>query len=309
MGIIDCQSSEQEKRLMPKEKPKKRRSSDRQALSHLKRLGQRIRAGRAQRGMTRRSLADGSSVSVRFLAQLEGGVGNPSVLVLRQIADALSIPAEELISDGGVRPVDYTLIVQTLDRLTPQELSEARRLLAERFARARGAKENYIALIGLRGAGKSTLGKRLADHLGIPFIELDRQVELQYGAKIGEILSIYGQAGYLRYEKQCLEQAIAQHARAVIEIGGGLATDPEALDLLLEMTRTVWVRAQPQEHMQRVIEQGDLRPMANSNEAMDDLKAILKARDPFYRKAAIHLNTSGKTVTQSFKDLLQAVQG
>jgi XRE family transcriptional regulator, aerobic/anaerobic benzoate catabolism transcriptional regulator len=287
---------------------KLRRAGQRQSATYLKRLGQRIRGRRAQRGMTRRSLAHDSGVSLRFLAHLEGGSGNPSVLVLRQIASALSLPVEELVRDGGPRPVDHTLILQTLDRLADEELSEVLRLLTERFSRGRGEKENYIALIGLRGAGKSTLGQRLAEHNAIPFIELNREVEQEYGATVGEILALHGQPGYLRYERHCLEKVIAKHERAVIEIGGGLATDPETLALLLDTTRTVWIRALPQEHMQRVIEQGDLRPMANSSEAMDDLRAILKARDPFYRKASLQLNTSGKSPTQSFRELLKLLK-
>jgi XRE family aerobic/anaerobic benzoate catabolism transcriptional regulator len=285
-----------------------RRAGQRQSATYLKRLGQRIRGRRAQRGMTRRSLAHDSGVSLRFLAHLEGGSGNPSVLVLRQIASALSLPVEELVRDGGPRPVDHTLILQTLDRLADEELSEVLRLLTERFSRGRGEKENYISLIGLRGAGKSTLGQRLAEHNAIPFIELNREVEQEYGATVGEILALHGQPGYLRYERHCLEMVIAKHERAVIEIGGGLATDPETLALLLATTRTVWIRALPQEHMQRVIEQGDLRPMANSSEAMDDLRAILKARDPFYRKASLQLNTSGKSPTQSFRELLKLLK-
>jgi XRE family aerobic/anaerobic benzoate catabolism transcriptional regulator len=285
-----------------------RRANRRQSAAYLKRLGQRIRSRRAQRGMTRRSLAHDSGVSLRFLAHLESGSGNPSVLVLRQIANALSLPLEELVRDSGPRPVDHTLILQILDRLAAEQLSEVLQLLAERFSRGRGEKENYIALIGLRGAGKTTLGQRLAEHSGMPFIELNREVEHEYGATIGEILALHGQPGYLRYERQSLEKVIAKHERAVIEIGGGLASDPETLDLLLATTRTVWIRALPQEHMQRVIEQGDLRPMANSHEAMDDLRAILKAREPFYRKANLQLNTSGKKPTQSFRELLKLLK-
>lgn len=247
-------------------------------------------------------------MSERFLAQLEAGLGNPSILVLRQIAEALSISLTDLVSEQDSTPVDHTLITQTLDRLTNDELAEARRLLSERFPRALSSKENYIALIGLRGAGKTTLGKQLAGSLKVPFIELDRLVEKEYGANIGEILALHGQAGYLRQERHCLEGALMQHKAAVIEIGGGLATDLETLDRLLQTTRTVWIKALPEEHMQRVIEQGDLRPMASNREAMEDLRAILKAREPFYRKANHTLNTSGKSQVQSLRELLKLLR-
>lgn len=290
-------------------KKKKRRTADAGSAAYLKGLGERIRAGRAQHGMARHSLAKHSGVSQRFLAQLEAGEGNPSVMVLRQIAQSLGMSLVDIVADEEPRPLEQALIVQTLNRLSPEELVEARRLLVERFARKKVDKTQYIALIGLRGAGKSTLGAALADHLKVPFIVLDREVEREYGATIGQILDLHGQAGYLRYERQCLERVFAEHPRAVIEIGGGLAADTEALDLLLETTQTVWVKASPEEHMRRVIEQGDLRPIAQSKEAMEDLRAILKAREPYYRRAALHLNTSKKTVAQSLKALIKLVQG
>ena len=270
---------------------------------HLTRLGKRIREWRAQRGMTRRLLVQQSHVSERFLAQLEFGQGNPSFIVLRHIAAALGTQVDELVAEREPS-VDYRLIVKTLDRLSPEEVSEVRRILTKRFPRAPDRKESWISLIGLRGAGKTTLGKLLADHLAVPFVELNREVERQYGAKIGEILALVGQAGYLRFERESLEKVIAHHPRAVIEIGGGLATDAETLDLLLETTRTIWVRAKPGEYMQRIIDQGDLRPILNNADAMKDLRSILHVREPFYRKASIHLNTSGKTPAQSFRELL-----
>jgi XRE family aerobic/anaerobic benzoate catabolism transcriptional regulator len=294
-------------RAMPRKK-KKSRTADAAAATYLKGLGERIRAGRAQHGMVRHSLAKHSGVSQRFLAQLEAGEGNPSIIVLRQVAHAIGMSAPDLVADVEPRPIDQALIVQTLNRLSAPELSEVRQMLVARFARKRIHKENYVSLIGLRGAGKSTLGAALAGHLNAPFIVLDREVEREYGATIGQILDFHGQSGYLRYERQCLEKILGGHDKAVIEIGGGLATDTEALDLLLETTLTVWVKAAPEEHMQRVIEQGDLRPMAQSKEAMADLRAILKAREPFYRKAALHLNTSKKTPAQSVKALLKLLQ-
>jgi XRE family aerobic/anaerobic benzoate catabolism transcriptional regulator len=255
--------------------------------------------------MTRNALAAASGVSLRFLAQLEGGHGNASLIVLRHIAAAMGFPIDSLVSDTASRPIDQTLLVQTLNRLQPDQLAAARRLINERFGRGPAGRGEHIALIGLRGAGKTTLGRRLAQHEGVPFIELDREVEREFGASIGEILQMHGQPGYRRCERQCLEAVLARHPRTVIETGGGLATDPETLDFVLEQTRAVWVRATPQEHMQRVIDQGDMRPMAKNREAMRDLKEILRAREPFYMKAPLHLNTSRKSVERSFRHLLK----
>lgn len=279
-----------------------RTSADGEA-GHLLRLAARLREARAQRGMTRKDLARDSGVSLRFLAQLESGRGNPSLIVLRRIATALDLPLESLVSDSP-QPVNQSLVLRLLGRLTPEQLVSARRLLTERFADTNGRREARIALIGLRGAGKSTLGRRLAKHLGMPFVELDREVEREYGATIGEILALHGQMGFRRYERQCLLQVLERHPRCVIETGGGLATDPETFEILLARSRVVWIRTSPEEHMRRVIAQGDLRPMAKSKEAMSDLRAILKAREPYYGQAHLQLMTSRRTVPQSFKDLL-----
>jgi XRE family transcriptional regulator, aerobic/anaerobic benzoate catabolism transcriptional regulator len=290
-------------------KPSPPRRPKHKDAAFLQGLAGRIRDARAQRGMTRTALAADSGVSLRFLAQLEAGEGNPSLLVLRRVADAMGFPLELLLTDEPTRSPDQVLVTQIVARLSPAELRSARELLTERFCGHGPAAGtgSYVALIGLRGAGKSTLGRRLALHRGVPFFELDREVEREYGATIGEILQLHGQPGYRRFERQCLLNVLDQHPAAVIETGGGLAADPETLPLLLESCQVVWVRATPEEHMQRVIDQGDMRPMAKSREAMRELKNILKAREPYYKQAALQLITSGKSVDVTFAELLGAL--
>jgi XRE family aerobic/anaerobic benzoate catabolism transcriptional regulator len=283
----------------------KSRRADRADTEYLRLLAGKIRAARARRGMTRNALAADSGVSLRFLAQLESGLGNPSILVLRRIASAMGFPPDNLLSDDPPPAIDRVLLTQLLKKLSDDETASARRLLTQHFGHdtAGDAGKPYIALIGLRGAGKTTLGRRLAQQRGVPFFELDREVEREYGATIGEILQLHGQPGYRRFERERLLAVLAQHSAAVIETGGGLAADPETLSLLLGHSTTVWVRASPEDHMQRVIDQGDLRPMARSREAMRELKDILTAREPFYRQAHFHLTTTGKTADQSFDEL------
>jgi XRE family transcriptional regulator, aerobic/anaerobic benzoate catabolism transcriptional regulator len=300
---------------MPRSTPPRRTASSRvkahradpQDIAYLRTLADKIREARAQRGMTRNALAADSGVSLRFLAQLEGGQGNPSILVLRRIASAMGFPPDDLLSDDPPPGIDRILLMQQLKRLSDEDIAKARRLLSQQWGLdgVAEAKRPYVTLIGLRGAGKTTLGRRLAKHRGVPFFELDREVEREYGATIGEILQLHGQPGYRRFERESLQAVLSKHPAAVIETGGGLAADPETLPLLLDRTVAIWVRASPDEHMQRVIDQGDLRPMARSREAMRELKDILKAREPFYRQAHLHLMTSGRTAEQSFQDLLE----
>lgn len=274
----------------------------------LARLAARVRAARARRGMTRKILARDSGVSERYLAQLEGGKGNASVLVLRKIAAAMDFNLEDLIAEAPDRPVDQRLIVELLNRLDNGDLAEAREMLNARFGRkTQSAGKLRISLIGLRGGGKSTLGKRLADYLDIPFVELNRFIEQEYGAPVSEIIEWAGQPTYRRHERRALEKAVKTNDRVVIATGGGLVTEPATLDFLLASTLSIWVKASPEEHMNRVIAQGDLRPMARNRQAMTDLKQILKARGPYYSKASLELDTSGKSVDESFADLLKLV--
>ena len=286
------------------------RRADPQEAAYLRTLADKIRDARAQRGMTRNALAADSGVSLRFLAQLESGQGNPSILVLRRIASAMGFPPDNLLT-GDSRPgVDRLLLMQELKGLSDEDIAKVRRLLNQQWGRneVAEARRHYVTLIGLRGAGKTTLGRRLAQHRGVPFFELDREVEREYGATLGEILQLHGQPGYRRFERERLQAVLSKNPAAVIETGGGLAADPETLPLLLERSVAIWVRAAPAEHMQRVIDQGDLRPMARSREAMRELKDILKAREPFYRQAHFHLLTSGRTPEQSFQELLELLE-
>ncbi len=240
---------------------------------YLRQLGERIREARARRGMTRRILARDSGVSERYLAQLEGGQGNISIILLRQVAEAMGLPLADLVREGPERPVELALLLQSLERLSPQELTQARQLLATAFGGAIAAdRRRRIALIGLRGAGKSTLGRRLAAARGVPFIELDREIERLSGLALGEIFQLYGQPAFRRYERRCLETVIERHREAVIATGGSLVSEPGTFDLLLAACFTIWIKAAPEEHMSRVLAQGDTRPMAENDEAMADLR-------------------------------------
>jgi len=274
----------------------------------LPRLGDRVRETRARRGMTRKILARDSGVSERYLAQLESGQGNASVLVLSQIAQALNLPVADLLRDENEQSVELTLIQQLLKRLPPAKLAKVRTQLVRDYGSAYGARANRIALIGLRGAGKSTLGAALAKHLGVPFVELDHEVEAEAGTSLHEIFLLHGQAGYRRYERRALERTLDKNDRCVIATGGSIVSEPGTYDLLLSACLTVWLRAAPEEHMARVAAQGDYRPMAGNREAMDDLRRILAGREALYAQADVTIDTAGKTVEPSLSELVRAVQ-
>lgn len=272
--------------------------------TYLRALGERVRNIRARRGMTRKMLSRHSGVSERYLAQLESGRGNISIGLLRQVAQAMNMPLAELADDRPERPVEMTLLLGYLGRLSPAELSRAHALLADRFDRRDGRRER-IALIGLRGAGKTTLGARLAERLGVPFVRLVQEIEAESAMSVSEIFSLSGQAAYRRHERRALERVLDEHRAAVIEVGGSLVSEPETYELLLNGCRTVWLRATPEEHMSRVIGQGDTRPMAGNSEAMDDLRRILGNREALYAKADATLDTSGRTVEDCLDELVR----
>lgn len=271
---------------------------------YLKALGERVRNARALRGMTRKILARDSGVSERFLAQLEAGQGNISIARLRQIAGAMSLPLVDLVREGPDRPVELTLLLQRLERLSPSELTEASHILTAHFGRdLANDRASRIALIGLRGGGKTTLGRELAAQLGMPFVEMNKEIERDSGMSLNEIFSLSGQAAYRRYERRALERVIETHPTAVIATGGSLVSEPGTFELLLDACYTIWIKAAPEEHMQRVIEQGDMRPMAGNAEAMADLRRILSERDPLYSKADAAVDTAGKDEADSVAEL------
>jgi XRE family aerobic/anaerobic benzoate catabolism transcriptional regulator len=270
----------------------------------LRRLGEKVRTMRSRRGMSRKVLARHSDVSERYLAQLEAGEGNCSIQLLRRIADAMSVPVADLVDDRPERPLESMLLEQFLGRLSPSEVAEARELLIGRFGGPSTAmRRDRIALIGLRGGGKSTIGALLAQSLGVPFVELDRVVEQKSGMPLGEMIEMFGQEMFRRAERTALESVLQDNPRLVLATGGGLVTEPATYELLLTSCMTVWVRADPDAHMQRVIAQGDLRPMADNARAMDDLVSILKSREPLYAKADIVLDTAGKAPARSADEL------
>lgn len=276
--------------------------------TYLAMLGERVRDLRARHGMTRKVLAHDAKVSQRYLAQLESGEGNISILLLRQIAEALDVRLEELVLDGPEPSIELSHAIEVLRRLTPPDLANAHRLLVSNFGGSvAGDRRGRIALIGLRGAGKSTLGNLLAKRLGVPFIELDREIESDIGAPLATIFDLYGQAEFRRLERKTLNRVVNGYARAVIATGGGIVSDAATFERLLAQCFTVWIKADPAEHMQRVIAQGDMRPMSDNREAMADLKRILKGREALYRKADVVVDTAGKNVAASLESLLAAV--
>jgi XRE family transcriptional regulator, aerobic/anaerobic benzoate catabolism transcriptional regulator len=269
-------------------------------------IGREVRKNRAKRGMTRRQLAQASATSERYLAQIESGAGNPSVSVLRAIAQALDLPASALLPETGARTAALGAILDLLAQVPENELPALAKELSARVARAdRADRGRRIVLVGLRGAGKSTLGRMLAQHLGWPFVELDRRVEEDYGASIPDLIEMAGTATFRRHERGALERVIAEHESAIITTAGGIVSNPETYALLLRHTHTVWIKARPEEHMSRVMAQGDFRPMAQNREAMADLVAIIEARRADYARAEGEVDTSGDAVEQSFAKLLR----
>ena len=273
----------------------------------LEQLGQRVRIMRALRGMSRKVLAKVSGISERYIAQLESGKGNVSIVLLRRVSDAMGAHLEDLIPVGEPS-ADWPVIRDLLRKASPNQIAQARDILSGQGTSAqRRMSFAGIALIGLRGAGKSTLGKMLAKQIGWNFVELNKEIEAQNGLSVAEIIALYGQEGFRRMEQAALTALLARKELMVLATGGGIVSEPVTFDLILSSFYTIWVKAEPEEHMARVRRQGDLRPMADDRSAMAELRTILNSREPLYARANAVVDTAGLSVDAAAARLSEAV--
>jgi XRE family aerobic/anaerobic benzoate catabolism transcriptional regulator len=275
----------------------------------LEQLGQRVRTMRALHGMSRKVLAKVSGISERYIAQLESGKGNVSIVLLRRVSDAMGAHLEDLIPANEPAP-DWPVIRDLLRKATPNQIAQARDILSGQASGASALRRTPfagIALIGLRGAGKSTLGKMLAKKIGWSFVELNKEIEAQNGLSVAEIIALYGQEGFRRMEQAALGQLLARKELMVLATGGGIVSEPLTFDLILSSFYTIWLKAEPEEHMARVRGQGDLRPMADDRSAMAELRNILVSREPLYARASAVVDTAGLSVDAAAARLSDAV--
>jgi XRE family aerobic/anaerobic benzoate catabolism transcriptional regulator len=275
----------------------------------LEQLGQRVRTMRALRGMSRKVLAKVSGISERYIAQLESGKGNVSIVLLRRVSNAMGAHLEDLIPSTEPAP-DWPVIRDLLRRASAQQIAQAKEALTGEHngAAPRGLSFAGIALIGLRGAGKSTLGKMLARKIGWSFVELNKEIEAQNGLSVAEIIALYGQEGFRRMEQAALGQLLARRELMVLATGGGIVSEPLTFDLILSSFYTIWLKAEPEEHMARVRGQGDLRPMADDRAAMAELRAILLSREPLYARASVTVDTAGLGIDEAAARVIAAVK-
>ena len=278
---------------------------DAESLALIRAVGERVRRLRNEAGLSRRALSESSGVSPRYLAQLEAGEGNISIGLLNRVALALSADIGLLLAAED-DPAEAGDIARRYRNADARTRAQVRAILDPDTYRR--DKAERICLIGLRGAGKSTLGTRVAQTFGLPFVELNREIEQQAGIPVGEIMALYGDEGYRQLEADTVETIIADHDRVVLAVAGGIVSDAQVFARVLERFHTVWLRAQPEEHMARVRSQGDLRPMAGNPQAMAQLRQILRSREALYAQAAHHLDTSGRTADAAFADLCDLVR-
>src|ERR1700722_9508175 len=275
----------------------------------LEQLGQRVRTMRALRGMSRKVLAKVSGISERYIAQPESGKGNVSIVLLRRGSNAMGAHLEDLIPSPPPAP-DWPVLPAPVRKATPSQIAHAKDVLS---GHGNGTSVpnrmsfSGIALIGLRGAGKTTLGKMLAKKIGWNFVELNKEIEAQNGLSVAEIIALYGQEGFRRMEQTALGQLLARDELLVLATGGGIVSEPLTFDLILSSFYTIWLKAEPEEHMARVRGQGDLRPMADDRSAMAELRTILRSREPLYARASAVVDTAGLSVDAAAARLIDAV--
>ena len=275
------------------------------ADAFLRRVGERVRDARGRKGLSRKLVSEQSGVSQRYLAQLESGGGNISIALLRRVALALGVPIEWLVCDEDPWASEILPVVGLYQRASADQRARVLEILDPEHPNVKRGRR--VTLIGLRGAGKSTLGRLAADSLGIPFLELNEEIEQASGMPVAEVIALYGQEGYRQLEHQAVERVAATHEQVVLAVAGGIVSEPKTFDFLLRHFHTIWLRARPEEHMARVRGQGDERPMAGNPSAMEELKSILTSREALYARAEAQVNTSGRTLDESLGDVLQAI--
>jgi XRE family aerobic/anaerobic benzoate catabolism transcriptional regulator len=272
----------------------------------LESVGDRVRSARARMGISRRTLAEKSGVSQRYLAQLESGQGNISIALLLRIAIALDFRIEWLVGEDDPWMSEIVLLTSLLRSATQAQREKIREVLIPEDPKLRRAQR--IAFIGLRGAGKSTLGRLAAAELVLPFKELNDDIQEASGMPAGEVMALYGPEGYRHLERQSLERVVALHDRIALAVAGGIVSQPDTFKFLLRNFHTIWLKAEPEEHMTRVRSQGDERPMAGNPHALFELRSILRSREALYAQADAHVDTSRKTVKESLQAVLQTIE-
>lgn len=282
-----------------------RRGTDPAEELYLARVGERMRLMRTQLGMSRKMLSLTSGVSERYLAEMERGAGNASLLVVRRLAAAMGMRVSELAAEEADQPVELQQAISTLEQLAPADLAAACAWLSRLYDGTSATSPNgRIAFVGMSGAGKKTLGRALATAIGVPFIVLDGEIERKCGMPLAQVLAARGQAGFERLEFECLEQVLAAHSRCVIVTGASLVAEPRTYDLLLSSCFVVWLRATSELQTARAAAQAGRRSVALNQPALAELGSALLARSELYGRANATLDTSAITEQEALEQLL-----